>query len=156
MLPPARDGTRAGPPQAILTVPVTAVRVCGSPLLTPTFERSQVVRKGIRAWLIGAVCAALVPAACTKVENCNVSPVEIEELREDISVIDKDLAGVHERRQSLEADLAAKQADLDSKKDKPAELRRKLDLLKRGSGRIEKKPADTKKSAAGGAKKESS
>jgi len=113
------------------------------------------VRKGIRAWLAGAACAAVVSAGCSKVETCNVSPVEIEELREDIGIIDKDLAGVHERAQALADDLAAKQADLDSKKDKPAELRRKLDLLKRGSGRIEKKPAQKSGGTSGG-KKESS
>jgi hypothetical protein len=90
------------------------------------------------------------------VETCNVSPIEIEELREDISIIDKDLAGVHERAQGLADDLAAKQADLDSKKDKPAELRRRLDLLKRGSGRIEKKPAETKKAVETKDAKESS
>ena len=119
------------------------------------------MRKGFRAWLAGAACLAVVSTGCAKIESCAVSPVEIEELREDISVIDKDLAGVHERAQALSEELAAKQADLNSKKDKPAELRAQLDLLKRGSGRIEKKPAATGKDApksgdATGAKKESS
>jgi chromosome segregation ATPase len=119
------------------------------------------VRKAIRAWLIGAACAAVATAGCAKVESCSVSPIEIEELREDIGVIDKDLEGVHDREQQLADDLAAKQADLNSKKDKPAELRARLDLLKRGSGRIEKKKTDDKKSApksgaTTGGKKESS
>jgi len=119
------------------------------------------VRKAIRAWLAGAACAAVVSTGCSKVETCSVSPIEIEELREDIGVIDKDLDGVHEREQQLADDLAAKQADLNSKKDKPAELRARLELLKRGSGRIEKKKADTSKPAptsgdATGGKKESS
>lgn len=106
------------------------------------------MRKDIRAWLAGAACAAVVSVGCSKVETCNVSPIEIEELREDISIIDKDLAGVHERAQALSDDLAAKQADFDSKKDKPAELRRRLEMLKRGSGRIEKKAPETKKAPA--------
>jgi septal ring factor EnvC (AmiA/AmiB activator) len=119
------------------------------------------VRKAIRAWLAGAACAAVVSAGCSKVEMCSVSPIEIEELREDIGVIDKDLSGVHEREQQLADDLAAKQADLNSKKDKPAELRAKLDQLKRGSGRIEKKKPETRKPApktgdATGGNKESS
>lgn len=110
------------------------------------------MRKEFRAWLAGAACAAVVSVGCSKVETCAVSPIEIEELREDISIIDKDLAGVNERAQQLADDLAAKQADLDSKKDKPAELRRRLELLKRGSGRIEKKAPETKKTPeAGGA-----
>lgn len=106
------------------------------------------MRKDIRAWLAGAACAAVASVGCSKVETCNVSPIEIEELREDISIIDKDLAGVHERAQALSDDLAAKQTDLDSKKDKPAELRRRLEMLKRGSGRIEKKAPETKKAPA--------
>lgn len=106
------------------------------------------MRKDIRAWLAGAACAAVVSVSCSKVETCSVSPVEIEELREDISIIDKDLAGVNERAQALADDLAAKQADLDSKKDKPAQLRARLEQLKRGSGRIEKKAPETKKAPA--------
>jgi chromosome segregation ATPase len=82
------------------------------------------------------------------VETCGVSPIEIEELREDISIIDKDLGGVRERAQQLADDLAAKQADLASKQDKPAELRRRLALLKAGSGRIEKKKPEAKQPAA--------
>ena len=118
------------------------------------------MRKATRAWLAGAACAAVVSAGCSKTETCNVSPIEIEELREDIAVIDKDLAGVHEREQQLAADLVAKQADLDSKKSKPPELRAKLELLKRGSGRIEKKteskkPAPKSGEATGGNKESS-
>jgi chorismate mutase len=98
-------------------------------------------------------CAVAVSTGCTKIESCNVSPIEIEELREDISIIDKDLGGVHERRQQLADELAAKQADLDSKQDKPEALRARLELLKRGSGRIEKKTdakkTDTKKDSKG-------
>jgi chromosome segregation ATPase len=98
------------------------------------------VRQRVRALLATATCVAVaMSVGCSKVTSCNVSPVEIEELREDVSVLDKDLAGVHERAQALADELAAKQADLDSKKNKPEELRRRLDLLKRGSGRIEKK-----------------
>jgi predicted nuclease with TOPRIM domain len=84
---------------------------------------------------------------------CDVSPVEIEELKEDISVLDADLAAVQERVKRLSDDLVAKQADLEAKKPKPDELRRRLEELKRGSGRTEKKPTD---SATAGTKKESS
>jgi len=117
------------------------------------------VRQRLRALLVAATCvAAAVSFGCSKVTSCGVSPVEIEELREDVSVIDKDLAVVHERAQALDDELAAKQADLDSKKDKPDELRRRLELLKRGSGRVEKKTTgkdaktDTKASDSKGKK----
>ncbi len=106
------------------------------------------MRHKLRALLVAATCvAAAVSFGCSKVTSCGVSPVEIEELREDVTNLDKDLAVVHERAQALTDELAAKQADLASKKDKPDELRRKLDLLKRGSGRIEKKTTDKGKDA---------
>jgi chromosome segregation ATPase len=86
-----------------------------------------------------------------------VSPVEIEELREDIAVLEKNLASARERESQLTADLAAKQADLEAKKEKPAELRARLEQLKKGSGRVEKpKPGEAKPAAAASAKKESS
>ncbi len=111
------------------------------------------MRQVFRAWLVGAVCVATVASiGCSKVTSCGVSPVDIEELREDVSIIDKDLAGVQEREKALSDELAAKQADLASKQDKPEELRRQLELLKRGSGRFEKKTTD-KKDAKKDAKK---
>jgi chromosome segregation ATPase len=70
-----------------------------------------------------------------------VSPVEIEELREDVAVVEKNLATALERKDNLNKELAVKQADLDSKKDKPAELRARLEELRRGSGRVEKPKA---------------
>jgi chromosome segregation ATPase len=62
-------------------------------------------------------------------------PVEIEETREDVKVLQKDLNEAKDRAQKLSAELAAKKAELDSKKDKPAEMRAKLKELKKGSGR---------------------
>jgi chromosome segregation ATPase len=67
-----------------------------------------------------------------------VSPVELEELREDVSVLQKDLKTARDRQQQLTTELAAKRADLESKRDKPDELRSRLEQLKRGSGRQEK------------------
>ncbi|HEU4928675.1 MAG TPA: hypothetical protein VFU38_02510 [Candidatus Krumholzibacteria bacterium] len=82
---------------------------------------------------------------CGKPSTCNVSPVEIEELREDVAVVQKNLATARERSDNLAKELATKQADLDSKKAKPDELRARLEALRRGSGRNEKaKAADTK------------
>lgn len=112
------------------------------------------MRQVFRAWLVGALCAAAVASTgCSKVTSCGVSPVDIEELREDVANIDKDLATVQDRQKALEEELATKQADLDSKKDKPAELQSQLDLLKRGSGRFEKKKTTDKKDAKKDSKK---
>jgi chromosome segregation ATPase len=97
---------------------------------------------------------------CSKPVNCTVSPVEIEELREDVAVVQKNLATAIERRDNLTKELAVKEADLDAKKDKPAELRARLEELRRGSGRADKakatEPKAKPKPAAGGDKKEQS
>jgi hypothetical protein len=117
------------------------------------------VRKPLRAWLVGATCAAFtVPIAgsigCSTAPTCSVSPVEIEELREDVAGVEKNLAAARERSDALAKELAAKQADLESKKGQPAELRARLEELKKGSGRVEKPKADEKaKSSGDGAKK---
>jgi chromosome segregation ATPase len=112
------------------------------------------------------VCAAsAVSIGCSKPVTCTVSPVEIEELREDVAVVQKNLATARERRDNLNKELAVKEADLDSKKDKPAELRTRLEELRRGSGRVEKPKATEPKTPqkpplapppSGGEKKEQS
>jgi septal ring factor EnvC (AmiA/AmiB activator) len=81
---------------------------------------------------VGVAALAL---GCAKVPPCTISPIEIEETREDVKVLEKDLTEAKDRAQKLSAELAAKQAELDSKKDKPAEMRAKLKELKKGSGR---------------------
>jgi len=109
------------------------------------------VRNGLRARLIGAACAvvSLSVIGCATAPTCQVSPVELEELREDIAVLQKDLKTATDRSAALSADLATKQADLAAKKSKPDELRRRVEEVRRGSGRVEKK-------SAGDGKKETS
>jgi chromosome segregation ATPase len=86
-----------------------------------------------------------------------VSPVEIEELREDVAGVEKNLASARERVANLTKELAMKEADLESKKSKPDELRARLEALRQGSGRAEKDKKDAKSKAGGGTtKKESS
>jgi chromosome segregation ATPase len=76
--------------------------------------------------------------------------VELEELREDIAVLQKDLKTARDREAQLSADLAAKQADLATKKGKPAELRAQLDQVKKGAGKTEKPKTDPKDAAKKG------
>ena len=119
------------------------------------------MRNVLRTWLVWAACVvSAVSVGCSKTVTCSVSPVEIEELKEDVSVVQKNLATARERSDNLTKELAVKQADLESKKDKPAELRARLEELRRGSGRFDKpKATDTKaapKPAVGGVKKEQS
>jgi hypothetical protein len=116
------------------------------------------VRKLVRAWLVGAAFTVTASSlGCGTAPTCNVSPVEIEELREDVSVVNKNLATARERADNLDKELAAKQADLDTKKGKPAELRARLEALRRGSGRLDKTKASDTKTApkTGGAKEQS-
>ena len=104
------------------------------------------MRSVLRARFVLVACAVSgVLVGCGKPSTCNVSPVEIEELREDVKVVQKNLAAAKERSDNLSKELATKQADLDSKKGKPDELRARLEQLRKGSGRNEKaKAADTK------------
>jgi hypothetical protein len=64
-----------------------------------------------------------------------VSPIEIEETREGVKLLEKDLVEARARANQLSEELAAKQAEFESKKDKPEELRKRLEELKKGSGR---------------------
>jgi len=102
------------------------------------------VRNVLRAWLIGAACmVSMMLIGCGTAPTCNVSPVEIEELRVDVKAVQANLATARERRDNLQKELATKQADLDSKKGKPDELRARLEELRKGSGRPDKSK-DTK------------
>jgi septal ring factor EnvC (AmiA/AmiB activator) len=91
----------------------------------------------------GAVMSVCL-AACSTAPTCKVSPVELEELREDIAVLQADLKKARDREAELSTDLATKKADLETKKEKPAELRAKLDHIKKGSGKTEKPKTDAK------------
>ncbi len=81
--------------------------------------------------------AFLVPllAGCSSPPPCTVSPIEIEETREDTKTLDKSLAEAREKAKQLETKLREKRKEYNQKKDKPAELRKKVDELKKGSGR---------------------
>jgi len=103
------------------------------------------VRNVLRAWRIGAACAVCaIVVGCGTASTCNVSPVEIEELRVELAGVQKNLATARERSDNLDKELATKQADLASKKGKPDELRARLEALRKGSGRNEKAKADPK------------
>ena len=110
------------------------------------------MRNERRVRLTWAACAiiSMCFVGCAKAPNCKVSPVELEELREDITNLQKDLKTAKDREAQLTADLAAKQADLATKRGKPDELRAQLEAVKKGAGKTEKAkdaPKDTKKPA---------
>ena len=105
-----------------------------------------------RVRLIGAACAVVSVSlfGCSKTTTCEVSPVELEELREDIAVLQRDLKTAQEREAQLTTDLATKKADLETKRGKPAELRAQLDQVKKGAGKTEKPKTDAKDAAKKG------
>lgn len=107
------------------------------------------MRNAIRQLAFGAsVFVAAGLFSCAKVPPCTVSPVNIEETREDVKILEKDLVAARARAKQLSEELATKKAALDAQKEKPKELRKKVDELKKGSGRgEEEKDQDDKESA---------
>ena len=104
------------------------------------------MRTTIRRWVIGTAFFFVAGSiGCAKVPPCTVSPVEIEETREDVKILENNLGSAKDRAKQLSDELAKKKAELDSKKDKPGELRKKLDELKKGSGRHESQKKDKDK-----------
>lgn len=98
------------------------------------------MRRTTRPFVIGffaVVCG--IGAGCAQIPPCTVSPIEIEETREGVKLLEKDLVEARTRAKKLSDELAVKQAELESKKDKPAELRKRLKELKKGSGRDDDK-----------------
>jgi hypothetical protein len=94
------------------------------------------VRTNKSPLLVGlSICVAVGSLGCAKVPPPSVSPIQIEETREDVKVLEKDLVVARDRAKKLSAELASKKADLASKKDKPKILRARLKELKKGSGR---------------------
>jgi peptidoglycan hydrolase CwlO-like protein len=85
--------------------------------------------------LVSALALPPFLVGCSKTAPCTVSPIEIEETREDVKVAEKKLADAKARAEKLRKKLAEKQAELAKKKDLPEKLRKKLEELKKGSGR---------------------
>ena len=82
-----------------------------------------------------AVSSLAVFVGCaSKVQQCAVSPVEIEELRSDSRDLDTDLAAVNERLKRAEDDLAAWKARLAERRREVPELQAELARLKKASG----------------------
>jgi hypothetical protein len=106
-------------------------------------ERSPGVRRTLRSFVTGFIIMGCgIVAGCAQIPPCTVSPIEIEETREGVKLLEKDLVEARERAKKLSDELAAKQAELDSKKDKPGELRERLKELKKGSGRDDEDDKD--------------
>jgi len=93
--------------------------------------------KLVRPLSVGLFCIYAGLLGCAKIPPGSVSPVDIEETREDVKILEKDLVAARDRAQKLSAELAAREAEHKEKKDKPEEMRKKLADLEKGSGRVE-------------------
>ena len=73
---------------------------------------------------------------CAQIPPCTVSPIEIEETREDVKVLEKDLVAARDRAKKL-SDNPRLQAGRTGQQEgrSPPKLRKKLKELKKGSGR---------------------
>lgn len=91
-----------------------------------------------RFWVVAAVVGAfllIVAAGCGPKPPCPVGPEVVNKAQHDTQKVESDLAAATAEREKLQKELSDKQAQLDQLKGKPEELRKKLEALKKGSGR---------------------
>ena len=71
------------------------------------FRKEYRLRTTYRHWVIGSAFFFVAGAlGCAKVPPCTVSPIEIEETREDVKILEKDLGSAKERAKQLSDELA--------------------------------------------------
>ena len=74
-------------------------------------------------------------AGCGPAPPCETSLVTLDETRLDAETYEQEAAETGERVADLKQRLDAKRQEIDSIKDKPTELEKKVYELKKGSGR---------------------
>jgi len=82
--------------------------------------------------LSGALCMA---GGCGKEKVCQTSLVTLDETRLDAETYEQEAAETAKNIADLEKKLAAKKTDISQIKDKPAELKKQVEEIKKGSGR---------------------
>lgn len=91
-----------------------------------------------RIWVVLAVVGALLALSamgCGPKPPCPVGPDAVRQAQEATEKVQSELGAATAERERLEKELKDKQATLDSLKGKPDELEKKLEALKKGSGR---------------------
>lgn len=94
----------------------------------------MVTRRGVILVLALGVLVAFI-LGCGPKPPCPVPMSEVKSAQDKTAATEEALSKVQAEKASLEKELAGKQATLDGLKGKPADLERKLDNLKKGSGR---------------------
>ena len=72
---------------------------------------------------------------CGPKPPCPVPPDVVKQAQDKTEEVQGDLAGAEAERMALEEELKEKEAKLQQLRGKPEELEKKLDTLKKGSGR---------------------
>lgn len=94
----------------------------------------MVKRRGVILVVALGVLVAFI-LGCGPKPPCPVPMSEVKSAQDKTATAEGALSKVQAEKASLEKELAGKQATLDSLKGKPDELGKKLDNLKKGSGR---------------------
>lgn len=79
--------------------------------------------------------AVLISMGCSKKQQCTTSLVTLDETRLDAETYEQEAAETARNAADLEQRLTQKKNEIAAIKDKPAELRKKVEELKKGSGR---------------------
>lgn len=88
---------------------------------------------GLLALLL--LAAAVAVGGCGKTPVCQTSLVTLDETRLDAETYEQEAAETAKNAAELQKKLTDRKADIDAVKEKPAELRKKVEDLKKGSGR---------------------
>lgn len=94
----------------------------------------MVSRRGVVALVALGVLVAFI-LGCGPKPPCPVPMSEVKGAQDKAAAVEEALSKAEAEKASLEKDLAQKQTSLESLKGKPAEMEKKLDNLKKGSGR---------------------
>ncbi len=85
--------------------------------------------------LLFLIAAVSLVGGCGEAPPCTTSLVTLDETRLDAETYEQEAAETAKNMTELEKRLADKKTDIEQVKDKPAELRKKVDDMKKGSGR---------------------
>jgi hypothetical protein len=91
-----------------------------------------------RIWVVALLAGALLfvfAVGCGPKPPCPVGTEVVKEAQMQTQQAETGLAEAVAERERLETELSAKQAELQSMRGKPDELEKKLEALKKGSGR---------------------
>jgi peptidoglycan hydrolase CwlO-like protein len=92
-------------------------------------------RRGVAVLVVVGAFVALLAVGCGPKPPCPVAPSVVKEALDKTAAAEASLSQAQTEKAALEKQLADKQAQLASLKGKPDDLQRKLDNLKKGSGR---------------------